>query len=136
MANVWRYRGDGVDLGSAWSASDFDDSAWASGAALFFAPISTVNYPVPKNTFLPVTNNAGTRIITFYFRTQFLFNGDTNDLRLGVRGVIDDGAVLAANHAIPRRNFALQEQRIDHDVVNLDVVEGFELLRGDLSGEQ
>lgn len=99
LTNTWRYRGDGVDLGSSWTVPGFDDSAWATGAALFFAPISTVNYPVPKNTFLPVTNSAGTRVITFYFRTEFMFSGDTNDLRLGVRGVIDDGAVIYLNGA-------------------------------------
>ncbi|HXG47380.1 MAG TPA: lamin tail domain-containing protein, partial [Methylomirabilota bacterium] len=97
LTNTWRYRADGVDLGAAWSAPDFDDSEWNAAPAMFFAPISTVNYPVPKNTFVPVTNSAGTRIITFYFRTEFIFSGDTNNLRLGLNGVIDDGAVFYLN---------------------------------------
>src|SRR6185436_8107347 len=78
LTNTWRYRGDGVDLGSGWSAPGFDDSAWNAAPAMFYAPISALTYPVPKNTFLPVTNSSGTRVLTFYFRTQFMFSGDTN----------------------------------------------------------
>jgi hypothetical protein len=97
MTNTWRYRGDGVDLGGSWSVPGFDDSAWDAAPAMFFAPVSALTYPVPKNTFLPVTNSSGTRVLTFYFRTQFMFAGDTNALRLGLNGVIDDGAVFYLN---------------------------------------
>jgi hypothetical protein len=97
LTNTWRYRGDGVDLGGDWSAPGYDDSAWSAAPAMFYAPISALTYPVPKNTFLPVTNSSGTRILTFYFRTQFTFTDDTNGLRLGVNGVIDDGAVFHLN---------------------------------------
>lgn len=27
----WKYKDDGVDQGTAWRASGFDDSGWASG---------------------------------------------------------------------------------------------------------
>src|SRR5205823_2035446 len=33
----WRYDDSGTDLGTAWRAPEYDDSAWASGPALFFA---------------------------------------------------------------------------------------------------
>jgi hypothetical protein len=99
FTNTWLYRADGVDLGNGWQAPDYDDSAWQMGAAMFYAPISALTYPVPKNTFVPATNSSGTRILTFYFRTQFMFAGDTNGLRLGISGVIDDGAVFYLNGA-------------------------------------
>jgi len=97
FTNTWRYRADGVDLGSSWSTPEFEDSDWQVGAAMFYAPVSALTYPVPKNTFVPATNSSGTRILTFYFRTQFMFAGDTNGLRLGINGVIDDGAVFYLN---------------------------------------
>lgn len=33
LGSTWRYRNDAVDLGTAWRASGYDDSAWASGPA-------------------------------------------------------------------------------------------------------
>ena len=77
--------------------------AFAVGGLAVGAPKGRIDaetsgtYPVPKNTFLPVTNSSGTRVLTFYFRTQFMFSGDTNALRLGLNGVIDDGAVFYLN---------------------------------------
>jgi hypothetical protein len=97
LSNVWRYRADGVDLGTDWLPPAFDDSGWQMAAAMFYAPSSAVTYPAPKNTLLALTNGAGARIITYYFRTQFMFSGDTNNLVLGLRGVIDDGAVFYLN---------------------------------------
>ncbi len=95
--NTWRYQGEGIDLGTSWRAPSFDDSSWPNGAALFYAPVSTVILPVPRNTFIPVTNSAGVRIITYYFRTQFNFSDDTNNLSVALRPVIDDGAVFYLN---------------------------------------
>jgi hypothetical protein len=97
ITNSWKYRADGVDLGTAWRAPEFDDSAWRASNAVFYAPTNFFVLPAPKNTFVPLTNSSGARIITFYFRTQFAFSGDTNGLSLALHSIIDDGAVFYLN---------------------------------------
>ncbi|HXJ55470.1 MAG TPA: lamin tail domain-containing protein [Verrucomicrobiae bacterium] len=97
ISNLWRYHAEGVDLGTSWRAPGYDDSSWPASNAVFYAPTNFFVLPAPKNTFLPVTNSLGERIITFYFRTQFQFQGETNGLRLGLNPIVDDGAVFYLN---------------------------------------
>jgi hypothetical protein len=97
ITNLWKYHAQGIDLETAWRAPDYDDSGWAASNAVFYAPTNPFTLPAPKNTFVPLTNSSGARIITFYFRTQFTFNGDTNGLMLGLHPIIDDGAVFYLN---------------------------------------
>ena len=98
ISNAWKYHAGGLNLGEAWRAPGYNDSAWLEGAAMFHAP-SNISLPAPKNTRLSLTNSAGARIITYYFRTQFMFSGDTNELLLMLRPLIDDGAVFYLNGA-------------------------------------
>jgi hypothetical protein len=57
---VWRFLDEGSDLGSAWSAPGFNDTAWGSGAApLGYGdangqlPATTVSYgPDPNNKYI------------------------------------------------------------------------------------
>ncbi len=90
FTNVWRYNQAGVDLGTTWKNSGFNDTAWTAGRALLYNETSPM--PVPTNTLLTLGPN------TFYFRTKF-----TNDLpantakSLVLRAVIDDGVVIYLN---------------------------------------
>ena len=86
---TWRYSQQGIDYGAAWRQPTYDDSAWRQGAALLY--VSTAALPAPKNT--PLT--LGRR--TYYFRAQFVFNGDTNGTIFTLNPVIDDGAVFYLN---------------------------------------
>ena len=89
LAGTWRFHDGGVDLGTGWRAPGFDDSAWSSGAALFYyedAPL-----PGPKNT--PLTPGRS----TYYFRTTFNVTGDPSLKLLSARPLLDDGAVLYLN---------------------------------------
>ena len=95
FTNEWRYQAQGFDLGTAWSAAGYDDSAWPVGAALLYNSPST--FPVPKNTLMSATNAAGTRIITYYFRTTFNWAGGTNPPLLSLRAIVDDGAIYYLN---------------------------------------
>jgi hypothetical protein len=97
ISNLWRYHAEGIDLGTEWRAPAYDDSVWRASNAVFYAPTNPFTLPAPKNTFVPLTNSSGARIITFYFRTQFTFSGDTNKLGLVLRPIIDDGAVFYLN---------------------------------------
>lgn len=85
----WRYNDTGLDLGTQWRATDYDDSAWPTGAGLFHFNAGAV--PGAKNTVL-----AGGRT-TYYFRAAFTFSGATSNLTVDLNTVIDDGAVFHLN---------------------------------------
>ncbi|HKS36018.1 MAG TPA: lamin tail domain-containing protein, partial [Verrucomicrobiae bacterium] len=95
ITTAWKYNQSGIDLGTAWRGSGFDDSGWPSGAALLFVEDGPL--PAPKNTPLTLGRN------TYYFRTTFLFTGRTNGLELRLHPVVDDGAVFYLNGEEARR---------------------------------
>ncbi len=103
ITNVWKYHGLGADLGSTWRGTGYDDTTWPAGQALCYNTTSML--PAPKNTELPLTNAAGARIITWYFRAPFVFLSETNGTQLTLNSIIDDGAVYYLNGAeIHRQN--------------------------------
>ena len=84
-------------LGTAWRAPGYVDSAWSSGSGLFF--FNTGSLPAPTNT--PVAPGR----TTYYFRASFNFSGATSNVTLNLRCVVDDGAVFYLNGAeIYRQN--------------------------------
>jgi len=87
---VWNYNDSGENLGTAWRDPGYNDSSWPSGAALLYYDPDPL--PVPKNTLIDKGNKT-----TFYFRTEFTFTGNTNDMSLFLHPVIDDGAVFYLN---------------------------------------
>ncbi len=97
MTQTWRMEASGTDLGTAWRANNYNDSAWSSGAALFynFDGTGTQNPPIPANTVVPFTNPKQT---TVYFRSTFNYTGPTNGLAFVLSQVIDDGCVLYLNN--------------------------------------
>lgn len=95
ITNLWRYHQQGVDLGTAWRQTNYNDASWLSGRALLY--VSTAVLPAPKNTPLALTSASGTRLITWYFRAPFVFTGDVASAQLSLRTIIDDGAVLYLN---------------------------------------
>ena len=90
ITGIWKYDDSGANFGTAWREPSYNDSSWSSGAALLYYDPDPL--PAPKNTLLDKGNK-----ITFYFRTEFIFSGDTNDLSLLLDPVIDDGAVFYLN---------------------------------------
>ncbi|NGO39706.1 hypothetical protein G4L39_09915 [Limisphaera ngatamarikiensis] len=85
----WRYDQSGVDLGEAWRAPGYDDSAWPSGPGLLYVEESGL--PAPKST--PLTLGR----MTYYFRTTFDHTGPVLGTRLIARLLVDDGAVVYLN---------------------------------------
>ena len=82
---TWRYLDDGSDQGTAWRASDFDDSEWASGAAeLGFGDGDEAT-----------ELNSGH--LTYYFRHKFAVEDSSSVEALNLRIVRDDGAVVYLN---------------------------------------
>ena len=88
---AWAYDDSGTDWGAAWRDAAFDDSAWSTGAGLFFDTADTL--PGNKNT--PLANGRN----TYYFRTEFEFDGNPQDALLQLAHVVDDGAVVYLNGA-------------------------------------
>jgi hypothetical protein len=96
MDMVWSYEQSDIDLGTAWRDPNYDPSApgdgssWSSGKGLFYVESSSL--PGPKNT--PLTLGAP----TYYFRTEFYFDGDPNEVdQLQIYTILDDGAVIYLN---------------------------------------
>ncbi len=85
----WSYNQSGVDLGTAWIASGYDDASWPKGPSLLYVEGSAL--PAPKNTPLTIGK------LTYYFRTHFNFTGDPSQANLILSTVIDDGAVIYLN---------------------------------------
>ncbi len=87
----WSYSDGGVNLGTAWRASAFDDSTWKKGAAqlgygdgdvttvLGFGPSSASKYP------------------TYYFRHEFFVDDPARFLSATLGVIRDDGAVAFLN---------------------------------------
>jgi hypothetical protein len=96
MDTVWSYEQSDIDLGTAWRDPNYDPcapgdgSSWSSGKGLFY--VEGAALPGPKNT--PLTIGA----TTYYFRTEFYFDGDPNEVeQLQISTILDDGAVIYLN---------------------------------------
>src|SRR5262245_2284182 len=89
--SVWKYLDNGSNQGTAWRATSFNDSAWASGAgqlgygdgdeatAVSYGPSSTNKY------------------ITTYFRKSFNVANPSTYASLTLAVLRDDGAVVYLN---------------------------------------
>lgn len=84
----WRYSDAGQDLGRAWLATGYDDSAWKSGPGqLGFGDGD-------EATVLTATP----RPMTTYFRMSFDAGTDVSGVKsLALRALVDDGAVAYLN---------------------------------------
>ncbi|HMJ91915.1 MAG TPA: lamin tail domain-containing protein [Candidatus Acidoferrum sp.] len=91
----WKFEASGTDLGSAWRASNFNDSAWSSGFALFGRETSPAIYnPFTFQTAVPAPSQGGPN--TAYYRTRFTWNNGPG-WTLWLTNLVDDGAVYYLN---------------------------------------
>ena len=105
--HIWKYNTNGTDLGTAWTAPGYNDSAFASGAGTFDGK-RTAGPPVTDcratiggetvRTCITLSNALGTaQIPVVYFRKTFNFTGNTNNATLVFRSLVDDGIVAHLN---------------------------------------
>lgn len=91
MTASWRYNQttnlDGVD----WQTSDYDDSAWPSGAALL-AVENCGCLPAPN-----IQTSLKLGRMTYYFRTDFVVNTNLDGFFLNITTILDDGAIVYLN---------------------------------------
>ncbi|NQU22083.1 MAG: lamin tail domain-containing protein, partial [Candidatus Nealsonbacteria bacterium] len=91
---MWRYNQSGADLGADWARTQH--STWQQGAALL--SYETGGLPEPVRTTLNYPRDNNPYVVTYYFETEFEFNGNLADVEeLQLRHVIDDGAVFYLN---------------------------------------
>jgi hypothetical protein len=91
--HVWRFEESGIDLGTNWYATAYNDSSWLSGPG--FHGLENNNFPpYPLNTPLTIRNPQQR---TYYFRTTFTVANLANLTALQLEYAIDDGAVFYLN---------------------------------------
>jgi hypothetical protein len=89
----WKYHDLGINLGTTWRNSSYNDTAWSTGVSKFgFGNDGEV-------TTLKRTNAFGSTNITFYFRRQFYVPSPLAVQSLTARLIRDDGAVVYLNGA-------------------------------------
>jgi len=98
---IWKYFDSGIDLGTAWRATNYNDATWPSGRSQF-------GYGEGDET---TTNSfggvPGNKHITYYYRTTFNIANPAVLTNLVVHVLRDDGAAVYLNGVeIFRNNLA------------------------------
>ena len=99
--STWRYNENlsNAGLPSGWQDTihPIDNVDWFSGPGLI--GFESAALPAPINTPLnnPASNNP--RVTTYYFETEFHFDGEEREFDLRLNPVVDDGAVFYLNGA-------------------------------------
>lgn len=77
---TWRYNDSGANLGTAWRSSSYSaENTWPAGRGLFGVEGSSpYPYPHPIRTALTLVTGR----TTYYFRTKFNYDGQTDGLNL------------------------------------------------------
>jgi len=91
----WKFQDQNQDLGTAWQDPDFDDSNWESGPGLFGFENSALPGPGIQTDLLDSANNADH--ITYYFRKEFMLEGDPSSASFTIDMIVDDGAFFYLN---------------------------------------
>lgn len=93
---MFRYDRTGRDLGTAWRANNYNDSAWPQGKTLIADETTTTVEPI--RTPISRFNDNNEYVITFYFRTHFTLDvAPTAVQKLRLRHAVDDGGVFYLN---------------------------------------
>lgn len=100
LSHPWRFTTRNL-TGQPWTTRTYDDSQWeGEGPGLLWtdgrgAPREGVE---PASTAMPTDpGTGGFPFSTYYFRTRFVFSGDTAGVSLVFTNFVDDGAVFYLN---------------------------------------
>jgi len=121
----WSYNASGMDLGTAWRGTNYNDSTWPSGNALLGFETATLAEPI--RTPIPASS-----VLAYYFRTPFFWPYTGRIGRLRLRYMVDDGAVFYLNgrevHRIGITNVPVYWTNTASRVVSDAVYEGPHLI--------
>jgi hypothetical protein len=113
---VWKFNDTGANLGTAWRATNFNDSGWSSGPSMLgFGD---------ANGLLPTTVIASNRQITTYFRATCVAPPGGNPTNLALRILRDDGAVVYLNGAEIWRDTNMPSGAIAYNTAALSGLNG------------
>jgi hypothetical protein len=107
----WKYNDSGTDLGTGWTAPDFNDASWKTG-------MSPLGYGESRglNTEIEFGGDTSNRHITYYFRKEFEVPSLSLFTTMILRVQRDDGVVVYVNGSpIVKDNFPLTETEIKFD---------------------
>jgi hypothetical protein len=99
LGSVWKYLASGVDQGTVWRDSTFNDSSWNSGPGMFGYG-GTTSY----GTVLSFRSSSSNKWRTYYFRKQINIADVSQLSQLTMLIQIDDGAVYINGVEAVRRN--------------------------------
>ena len=91
--HVWKYLDNGSDQGTGWSATSFDDLAWATGPA----SLGYGSEGEGAGTTVEFGGNPSNRYATTYFRTTVNIPDPTQFLHFLMRIKYDDAAAVYVN---------------------------------------
>ena len=95
---TWKYLDNGSNQGTAWRATAFNDSTWASGAA-------QLGYgDGDEATVVSFGGSSSNKFVTTYFRKSFTVSDASVVTALSLRLLRDDGAVVYLNGTEVYRN--------------------------------
>ncbi|MBT7093949.1 MAG: hypothetical protein HN936_11935, partial [Bacteroidetes bacterium] len=96
--SIWNYNDQGIDLGSIWTISTFNDNNWNAGKGIFGYGMDNIS------TQLDFGLQEQNKIITYYFRKSFELTSlnSINSLKLSV--LRDDGIAVYLNGNLVVRN--------------------------------
>jgi hypothetical protein len=89
--DAWKYNDLSVDLGTAWRAPAYDDSAWPQGPGLLGFEDAALPAPGIR------TALKKSQQLTYYLRTRFTYTGSVTGAKITIDQVLDDGAVYYLN---------------------------------------
>src|SRR5688572_9945739 len=92
LGAIWRYRDIGVDQGTAWRQTNFNDSSWSFGPSQLGAGDGD------EATVINIGPSGG-RYPTTYFRHTFVVTNRADLTNLAVRLMRDDAGVVYLNGA-------------------------------------
>ena len=123
FGSVWKLDDSNTDNGTAWTAVDYDDAAWKSGAGL----LGFESSPLPDPGIQTALNrDSAGGLVTYYFRAEFNFALGVEGSQIVIDEILDDGAVYYLNGVeIGRTNMAAGE--ISHDTAASGGVSNAEL---------
>lgn len=99
--SVWKYNDTGANLGTAWRATNFNDTSWPAGAAMLGYGDANGVFPTTTNSYGPDPNN---KYITTYYRRAFVADDPSSYTGLTLNVQRDDGAVVYLNGVEVFRN--------------------------------
>src|SRR5262245_35875238 len=115
---VWKYLDDGSDQGTAWRNPGFSDRAWRSGP-------SQLGYgDGDEATIVGFGPLPFFKHVTTYFRHAFTLDEPDDVVRLRLRLLRDDGAVVYLNGVEVARSNLLSFLTVEADTLAFDDVSG------------